>query len=93
MTGFWTAPYSWTLSRANLPMRFASQLKDSMKYVYAFTMLLSLVATTMCSMLGMSYIEEGYGLHPALASSLAFFCVCAGFYAATMLSEIEHHDY
>ena len=64
-----------------------------MKYVYAMTMLMSLIAVFLLIQLGFGYRDEGYGLHPAIALAGSFCCLMAGLYASSCLADIEHHDY
>jgi hypothetical protein len=60
-----------------------------LKFIHAATMLLSLVGTGLLAMLGMTYVYEGSGLHPTLASILAALMLSAGWYAASCLARAD----
>ena len=60
-----------------------------MKYLYGFTMILSLVGSLFISFLGMEYYFLGYGLHPALAGMLIVVLLTLGYLAARLLERNE----
>lgn len=63
-----------------------------MKYIYAATMLASLIGIASCWLLGVGYYSEAQnysGLHPALASLLSAIFAIAGYAAADRLTSIE----
>lgn len=63
-----------------------------MKYVYAATLLASLIGIACCWLLGIGYYSEAQnysGLHPALATTLSVIFASVGYAAAGQLADSE----
>ena len=58
-----------------------------MKAIYAATMLLSLVGVSVLTFLGVSWIMEGHGLHPAVCGLGGCLFASAGWHAAGQIED------
>ena len=62
---------------------------SSMKQLYAFAMMVSLVGMFIFGLLGYQWVVEGHGLHPILATIVVVYCASVGYFAAGRLEELE----
>lgn len=64
-----------------------------MKYTLAAAMLLCLLGMATATIMGITYLTDGVGLHPAIAATTAVLFLCAGGYASYLMDVLDSRDY
>lgn len=58
-----------------------------MKYFLMTVVTVSLIGVLFCMLAAMTYVYEGFGLHPWLAGLLGGFCLLGGYWAASRMQD------